>query len=125
MAALPTCGIPANHNVASSVNVSAASAQRPARTAAIQRSEVARIADAPTNHALVKNYGVLGVHWAAYQQRAPELVQAWQREIEALWDRRAIDPLVGAEYAFEDLPAALGELAARRTTGRVVLVPPA
>jgi len=83
-----------------------------------------RIADAPTNHALVKNYGVLGVHWAAYQQRAPELVQAWQREIEALWDRRAIDPLVGAEYAFEDLPAAFTELAARRTTGRVVLLPP-
>jgi NADPH2:quinone reductase len=83
-----------------------------------------RIADAPTNHALVKNYGVLGVHWAAYQQRAPELVVAWQREIEALWDRRAIDPLVGAEYAFEDLPAAFTELQARRTTGRVVLLPP-
>ncbi len=83
-----------------------------------------RIADAPTNHALVKNYGVLGVHWAAYQQRAPELVTAWQREIEALWDQRAIDPLVGAEYAFEDLPAAFTELQARRTTGRVVLLPP-
>jgi NADPH2:quinone reductase len=83
-----------------------------------------RIADAPTNHALVKNYAVIGVHWAAYQQRAPELVTAWQREIEALWDRRAIDPLVGAEYAFDDLPAAMGELAARRTTGRVVLLAP-
>ncbi|MHC1557613.1 NADPH:quinone oxidoreductase family protein [Actinomycetospora sp. C-140] len=83
-----------------------------------------RIADAPTNHALVKNYGVLGVHWSAYQQRRPDLVGAWQREIETLWDRRAIDPLVGAEYAFDDLPAALAELAARRTTGRVVLLAP-
>ncbi|GAA4738812.1 NADPH:quinone oxidoreductase family protein [Actinomycetospora chibensis] len=83
-----------------------------------------RIAEAPTNHALVKNYGVVGVHWAAYQQRAPELVAAWQREIEVLWERRAIDPLVGAEYAFEDLPAAFTELQARRTTGRVVLLPP-
>ncbi|GLZ43939.1 oxidoreductase [Actinomycetospora sp. NBRC 106375] len=83
-----------------------------------------RIADAPTNHALVKNYGVLGVHWSAYQQRAPELVAAWQREIEALWDRRAIDPLVGAEYAFDELPDALAELQARRTTGRVVLLAP-
>ncbi|CAA9258785.1 MAG: NADPH:quinone reductase, partial [uncultured Actinomycetospora sp.] len=81
-----------------------------------------RIADAPTNHALVKNYSVIGVHWAAYRQRSPELVVAWQRELEALWARRAIDPLVGAEYAFDDLPVALTELAARRTTGRVVLL---
>ncbi|MDD7964587.1 NADPH:quinone oxidoreductase family protein [Actinomycetospora lemnae] len=83
-----------------------------------------RPADAPTNHALVKNYDVVGVHWAAYQQRSPDLVASWQREIEALWDRRAIDPLVGAEYAFDDLPAAMTELAARRTTGRVVLLAP-
>ncbi|PVZ03667.1 NADPH:quinone oxidoreductase family protein [Actinomycetospora cinnamomea] len=82
-----------------------------------------RIAHAPTNHALVKNYAVIGVHWAVYRQRAPELVAAWQRELEA-WARRAIDPLVGAEYAFDDLPAALTELAARRTTGRVVLRAP-
>ncbi|GAA4926261.1 NADPH2:quinone reductase [Actinomycetospora succinea] len=83
-----------------------------------------RIADAPTNHALVKNYAVVGVHWSAYRERAPELVTEWQRGIEDLWDRRAIDPLVGAEYAFEDLPTAMAELQARRTTGRVVLRAP-
>jgi NADPH:quinone reductase len=82
-----------------------------------------RIADAPTNHALVKNYSVVGVHWANYQQRAPELVAEWQRELEALWARRAIDPLVGAEYALADLPDALDAIAARTTTGRVVVVP--
>ncbi|MEJ2859554.1 NADPH:quinone oxidoreductase family protein [Actinomycetospora flava] len=83
-----------------------------------------RIADAPTNHALVKNYAVVGVHWSAYRDRSPELVAAWQREIEALWHRRAIAPIVGAEYAFEDLPTAMEELQARRTTGRVVLRAP-
>ncbi|NMO92815.1 NADPH:quinone oxidoreductase family protein [Actinomycetospora sp. TBRC 11914] len=82
-----------------------------------------RIADAPTNHALVKNYDVVGVHWAAYRQRAPELVEAWQRELEALWARRLIDPLVGAEYALADLPDALDAIAARTTTGRVVVTP--
>lgn len=80
-----------------------------------------RIADAPTNHALVKNYGVLGVHWSAYRQRAPELIASWHRELLALWERGAIDPLVGGEYPFEELPAALAALAARTTTGRVVL----
>lgn len=83
-----------------------------------------RIAEAPTNHALVKNYAVVGVHWSAYRDRSPELVAAWQRGIEALWGRRAIDPLVGAEYAFDELPTAMAELAARRTTGRVVLRAP-
>ncbi|GLZ52420.1 NADPH:quinone oxidoreductase family protein [Actinomycetospora sp. NBRC 106378] len=82
-----------------------------------------RIADAPTNHALVKNYDVVGVHWAAYQKRSPELIDAWQRELEALWARRAINPLVGAEYSLEQLPDALDAIAARTTTGRVVVVP--
>ena len=82
-----------------------------------------RIADAPTNHALVKNYDVIGVHWAAYRKRAPELVEAWQRELEALWAARSIDPLVGAEYALADLPDALDAIAARTTTGRVVVTP--
>lgn len=82
-----------------------------------------RIADAPTNHALVKNYDVVGVHWAAYRTRSPELVQAWQRELERLWAQRLIDPLVGAEYRLDDLPTALADLGARTTTGRVVVVP--
>ena len=82
-----------------------------------------RIADAPTNHALVKNYDVVGVHWAAYRTRAPDLVRTWQRELEALWAERLIDPLVGAEYALADLPDALDAIAARTTTGRVVVTP--
>jgi len=82
-----------------------------------------RAADAPTNHALVKNYAVIGVHWAAYRSRRPDLIEAWQHELETLWARRTIDPLVGAEYRFEDLPDALDALAARTTTGRVVVLP--
>ena len=34
-----------------------------------------------------------------------------------------IDPLVGAEYALADLPDALDAIAARTTTGRVVVTP--
>ena len=84
-----------------------------------------RIADAPTNHALVKNYAVIGVHWAAYRTRAPHLVDRWQRALEALWTEGLIDPLVGGEYPFEQLPDALAALKARTTTGRVVLRAPA
>lgn len=80
-----------------------------------------RIADAPTNHALVKNYSVIGVHWAAYRTRAPELIRTWQGEIERLLAAAKITPLVGHEYRFDELPDALEALAARATTGRVVI----
>lgn len=31
-----------------------------------------RIASAPTNHMLVKNYSVVGVHWGLFRDREPE-----------------------------------------------------
>ena len=37
-------------------------------------------------HALVKNYGVLGLHWALYAQRRPELVDAAHAELTRLVD---------------------------------------
>ena len=82
-----------------------------------------RFADAPTNHVLVKNYGVLGVHWGYYAAMAPELIPAWQDELVALWATRGIDPLVGAELPLEQAPEALRRLGSRETVGKVVLVP--
>lgn len=82
-----------------------------------------RFADAPTNHALVKNYAVLGVHWGYYRRMAPELVPGWQRELEQLWADRKIDPYVSAEYPFAEALEALDALGSRRTTGKVVLIP--
>ena len=40
-------------------------------------------------HALVKNYGVLGLHWALYPQRRPELVDDGARRADAAGRRRA------------------------------------
>jgi len=82
-----------------------------------------RFADAPTNHILVKNYGVLGVHWGYYQRMAPELIPQWQDALVALWGERKIDPLVGAELPLEEAPEALHRLGGRGTVGKVVLVP--
>jgi NADPH2:quinone reductase len=81
------------------------------------------IPSAPANHVLVKNYSVVGVHWGMYRTKAPELIDRWQDTISELWDRRAIDPLVGAELPFEQAPKALDDLASRATVGKVVLVP--
>jgi len=82
-----------------------------------------RFADAPTNHVLIKNYAVVGVHWANYRTRAPEWVPRWQAQLNDLWTAGKIDPLVGAELPLREAPEALRRLAARETTGKVVLIP--
>lgn len=82
-----------------------------------------RIAQAPTNHALVKNYSVIGVHWGLYRSKRPELVGQWQDALDDLWARGLIDPVVGEEHPLAAVPQALTRLASRATVGKVVVVP--
>lgn len=79
-----------------------------------------RIPDAPANHALVKNYSVVGVHWGLYNSKQPELVREIHAELVALHARGAIRPQVHEVVALEAVPEALARLAARGTTGKVV-----
>lgn len=82
-----------------------------------------RIADAPTNHLLVKNYSVVGLHWGLYRTRRPDLVRACHDDLVRLHAEGAIAPLIGAVRPLAEAPDALGDLAGRATTGKVVLVP--
>jgi NADPH2:quinone reductase len=82
-----------------------------------------RIADAPTNHVLVKNYEVVGVHWGFYRTMEPARIDEWQGVVTDLWAQRRIDPLVGVELPLRDAPEALRRLGSRGTTGKVVLIP--
>lgn len=82
-----------------------------------------RFADAPTNHILVKNYEVVGVHWGHYRQLAPQRIPQWQDALNTLWTQRKIDPLVGVELPLDQAPEALRRLGSRASTGKVVLVP--
>jgi NADPH:quinone reductase len=82
-----------------------------------------RFAEAPTNHVLIKNYAVVGVHWARYRQVAPEWIPRWQGKLNDLWAAGKIAPLVGAELPLREAPEALRRLGSRETTGKVVLVP--
>jgi NADPH2:quinone reductase len=72
-------------------------------------------------HALVKNYGVLGLHWALYAQRRPDLVEAAHVELTRLVDEGRIRPVVGEVVPFGDAPAAVQRLADGTTTGRLVI----
>lgn len=82
-----------------------------------------RIADAPTNHALVKNYSIVGLHWGLYRHHDPAVVPATHAALLDLWRRNAIDPLIGAELPLAEAPQALARLGGRGTVGKVVLVP--
>ncbi len=82
-----------------------------------------RIADVPTNHILLKNYSVVGVHWGASLGRDPE---GLRRAFDALcteWDRGTIDPLIGDELPLDGAADALTRLGARASVGKLVVHP--
>ncbi len=81
-----------------------------------------RIPDAPANHALVKNYSVVGLHWGLYEEKDPAVIARTHDELVGLVATGAIDPLVGQVLPLDRAPQALAALADRGTAGKVVLV---
>lgn len=71
--------------------------------------------------ALVKNYGVLGLHWALYQNRRPDLVEEAHAELTRLAEAGVVRPVVADVVGFDDAPAAIQRLASGATTGRLVI----
>jgi NADPH2:quinone reductase len=82
-----------------------------------------RIAEAPTAHALVKNYSVVGVHWGLYTRVMPEVVRETHEALIQLHEAGEISPLVQDPIPFEELPSALGKLASRGTHGKLITRP--
>ena len=82
---------------------------------------VAGIPEAPTNHALLKNYSIVGVHWGASLARRPESLGEQMRAVLALAATGAVDPPLYPPYRFEDAAQALQDLADRETYGKVVV----
>ncbi|CAN5402112.1 NADPH:quinone oxidoreductase family protein [soil metagenome] len=82
-----------------------------------------RIADAPTNHALVKNYSILGLHWGLYRTQVPPLIADVHAELTRLYTEGAIKPLVSQTLSLDHAPQALHALGQRATVGKVILIP--
>ncbi len=81
------------------------------------------IPDAPMNHALLKNYSIVGVHWGAWLARDPKnLAGNWERIVE-LASTGLVDPLISAVRPFEDAARALSDIGDRKTIGKVVIEP--
>jgi NADPH2:quinone reductase len=82
-----------------------------------------RFADAPTNHVLVKNYSVLGLHWGLYNKLIPKLVTETHDALVKLYEDSKIDPLIYKTVPFEEVPEALELLGSRKTYGKLVTKP--
>lgn len=82
-----------------------------------------RIQSAALNHALIKNYSILGLHWGLYKSKIPELMTQCHATLSQMAQDGVAVPLVSERIRLDGLPDALQRLADGKTVGRVVLVP--
>lgn len=80
-----------------------------------------RIPQAATNHVLIKNYSVVGLHWGLYNTRAPELIPPATRSLLDLYRAGTIKPYISARIPLAQAPKALAMVAGGKSTGKVVL----
>lgn len=82
-----------------------------------------RIPEAPANHALIKNYSIVGVHWGLFRRLYPEKAVEIHEDLMKLYDQGLIKPLIYREFDFTDVPSALEVLGDRQTYGKLVALP--
>ena len=80
-----------------------------------------RIAQAATNHVLIKNYSVVGLHWGLYAKREPELIPAAAKSLIELYDAGKIKPYISTRLPLSEAPRAIAMVAAGKSTGKVIL----
>ncbi|HEY8986237.1 MAG TPA: NADPH:quinone oxidoreductase family protein [Streptomyces sp.] len=73
------------------------------------------------NHALVKNYSILGLHWGLYATKNPKLILRCHEELTELAARGAVKPLVSERVPLAGAAEAVQKLADGVTTGRIVV----
>ena len=79
------------------------------------------IADAPTNHILLKNYSVVGVHWGASLARRPESLAEQMTAVLGLAAEGKVDPPLFPPYGFDAAATAIQDIADRNVWGKVVV----
>ncbi|GGN35277.1 NADPH:quinone oxidoreductase family protein [Streptomyces fuscichromogenes] len=75
------------------------------------------------NHALVKNYSILGLHWGLYATKNPKLIAHCHEQLTELAASGAIKPLVSERVPLSEAAAAVQRVGDGVTTGRVTVVP--
>ncbi|UZI26921.1 NADPH:quinone oxidoreductase family protein [Streptomyces sp. VB1] len=75
------------------------------------------------NHALVKNYSVVGLHWGLYNTKDPAAVRACHDELTTLAEQGIVKPLVSERVAMAGAAGAVQRVADGTSTGRIVVLP--
>ena len=82
-----------------------------------------QIQSAALNHALVKNYSIVGLHWGLYTTKDPALVRVCHDELSKLAADGVVKPLVSERLPLDAVADGLQRLADGTTVGRVAFVP--
>ena len=74
-----------------------------------------------SNHVLVKNYSVVGLHWGAYRHNNPSKIEQGWKELLTLYETGLLKPVIGGRFHMEQVADAMEFLASRKAVGKVVL----
>ncbi|MGA5822376.1 NADPH:quinone oxidoreductase family protein [Kitasatospora sp. NPDC094028] len=81
-----------------------------------------QIPTAALNHALVKNYSILGLHWGLYNTHDPRAVRSAHDELGKLAEQGVVRPLVSDRVPLTGAAEAVQRVADGRTTGRIAVL---
>jgi NADPH2:quinone reductase len=77
----------------------------------------------PWNLMLLKGASVVGVFWGDFVRKEPQANLAAMRQMLQWMDEGKLRPLVSGRYRLDQAAQALNDMAARKVTGKVVIVP--
>lgn len=77
----------------------------------------------PLNLTLLKGASLMGVFWGEFAKREPKANMAAMRQLMGWLAEGKIKPRISGRYALADTAAALNDMAARKVTGKVVILP--
>jgi len=82
-----------------------------------------RIPEAPANHAMVKNYSIVGVHIGGYHKFDPRYLQDVHQQLMQHYKDGQIEPLIHSTIPLAEVPAAIATLVRRGTVGKIIARP--
>ncbi|HTI16206.1 MAG TPA: NADPH:quinone oxidoreductase family protein [Trinickia sp.] len=77
----------------------------------------------PLNLALLRGASIVGVFWGEFARRESERNHADLERLVGWLSEGKLRPRISARYSLEDTPRALRDMAERRVTGKIVVVP--
>jgi len=71
----------------------------------------------------LKGASLVGVFWGEFAKREPQANLAGMMQLLGWMKEGKIRPHISARYALAETPQALNDMAARKVTGKVVILP--